>query len=143
VALLGSQIGLTMTLAGIAGFVVAVGITADSFVVYFERIKEEMAGGRSVRSAVPRAWVRARRTILSASAVSMLSAIVLYILAIGPVRGFAFTLGLSTLVDLLVVFVFTHPIAEWLSRGRILTNHNLSGLHSKATPATGDAAAKA
>jgi preprotein translocase subunit SecD len=143
VSLLGSQIGFTMTLAGIAGFVVAVGITADSFVVYFERIKEEMAGGRSVRSAVPRAWVRARRTILSASAVSMISAVVLYILAIGPVRGFAFTLGLSTLVDLLVVFVFTHPMAEWLSRGRVLTNVHLSGLHSKATPATGDAAAKA
>lgn len=143
VALLGSQIGFTMTLAGIAGFVVAVGITADSFVVYFERIKEEMAGGRSVRSAVPRAWVRARRTILSASAVSMISAVVLYILAIGPVRGFAFTLGLSTLVDLLVVFVFTHPIAEWLARGRVLSNVHLSGLHSKATPSTGDAAAKA
>jgi preprotein translocase subunit SecD len=143
VALLGSQIGFTMTLAGIAGFVLAVGITADSFVVYFERIKEEMAGGRSVRSAVPRAWVRSRRTILSASAVSMISAVVLYILAIGPVRGFAFTLGLSTLVDLLVVFVFTHPIAEWLARGRILSNHHLSGLHSKATPATADAAAKA
>lgn len=143
VALLGSQIGFTMTLAGIAGFVVAIGITADSFVVYFERIKEEMAGGRSVRSAVPRAWVRARRTILSASAVSMISAVVLYILAIGPVRGFAFTLGLSTVVDLLVVFMFTHPMAEWLSRGRVLTNVHLSGLHSKATPATGDAAAKA
>jgi preprotein translocase subunit SecD len=143
VSLLGSQIGFTMTLAGIAGFVVAVGITADSFVVYFERIKEEMAGGRSVRSAVPRAWVRARRTILSASAVSMISAVVLYILAIGPVRGFAFTLGLSTLVDLLVVFVFTHPMAEWLARGRVLTNVHLSGLHSKTTPATGEAAAKA
>ncbi|MQM24810.1 protein translocase subunit SecD [Glycomyces albidus] len=142
VSLLGSQIGFTMTLAGIAGFVVAVGITADSFVVYFERIKEEMAGGRSVRSAVPRAWVRARRTVLSASAVSMISAVVLYILAIGPVRGFAFTLGLSTLVDLLVVFVFTHPVAEWMARGRVLNNHHLSGLHSKATPATADAAAK-
>lgn len=143
VSLLGSQIGFTMTLAGIAGFVVAVGITADSFVVYFERIKEEMAGGRSVRSAVPRAWVRARRTILSASAVSMISAVVLYILAIGPVRGFAFTLGLSTVVDLLVVFVFTHPLAEWMARGKVLSNHHLSGLHSKATPATADAAAKA
>ncbi|MDN3238198.1 protein translocase subunit SecD [Glycomyces tritici] len=143
VSLLGTQIGFTMTLAGIAGFVVAVGITADSFVVYFERIKEEMAGGRSVRSAVPRAWVRARRTILSASAVSMISAIVLYILAIGPVRGFAFTLGLSTVVDLLVVFVFTHPLAEWMARGRVLSNQHLSGLHSKATPATADAAAKA
>jgi preprotein translocase subunit SecD len=142
VTLLGSQIGLTLTLAGIAGFVVAIGITADSFIVYFERIKEEMAGGRSARSAVPRAWVRARRTILSAAAVSMLSAIVLYILAIGPVRAFAFALGLSTLVDVLVVFVFTHPIAEWLARGTLLNKASLSGLHTKAAPATGDAAAK-
>lgn len=140
VGLLGTQIGLTLTLAGIAGFVVAIGITADSFIVYFERIKEEMAGGRSARSAVPRAWVRARRTILSAAAVSMLSAIVLYILAIGPVRAFAFALGLSTLVDVLVVVLFTHPIAEWLSRGNLLNKPRLSGLHSKSTPA--DAAAK-
>ncbi|SDE23725.1 protein translocase subunit SecD [Glycomyces harbinensis] len=142
VALLGSQMGLTLTLAGIAGFVVSIGITADSFVVYFERIKEEMAGGRSARSAVPRAWVRARRTILSAAAVSMLSAVVLYILAIGPVRAFAFALGLSTVVDVLVVYLFTHPIAEWLSRGNLLNKTNLSGLHTKTTPATGDAAAK-
>ncbi|MCC3761678.1 protein translocase subunit SecD [Glycomyces sp. TRM65418] len=142
VALLGSQIGLTLTLAGIAGFVVAIGITADSFIVYFERIKEEMAGGRSSRSAVPRAWVRTRRTILSAAAVSMLSAIVLYILAIGPVRAFAFALGLSTLVDVMVVFLFTHPIAEWLTRGNLLNKPRLSGLHTKTAPATGDAAAK-
>lgn len=142
VALLGSQIGLTLTLAGIAGFVVAIGITADSFIVYFERIKEEMAGGRSARSAVPRAWVRARRTILSAAAVSMLSAVVLYILAVGPVRAFAFALGLSTLVDVMVVFLFTHPIAEWLSRGKLLNKASLSGLHTKTVPATGDAAAK-
>jgi preprotein translocase subunit SecD len=142
VALLGSQIGLTLTLAGIAGFVVSIGITADSFIVYFERIKEEMAGGRSARSAVPRAWVRARRTILSASAVSMISAVVLYILAIGPVRAFAFSLGLSTLVDIMVVFLFTHPIAEFLSRGTLLNKAALSGLHTKTTPATGEAAAK-
>ncbi|WP_205323650.1 protein translocase subunit SecD [Glycomyces sp. YM15] len=143
VALLGSQIGLTLTLAGIAGFVVSIGIMADSFVVYFERIKEEMAGGRSARSAVPRAWVRARRTILSAAAVSMISAIVLYILAIGPVRAFAFALGLSTLVDMLVVFLFTHPIAEYLSRGNLLNKASLSGLHTKTAPAaTGEAAAK-
>jgi preprotein translocase subunit SecD len=142
VALLGSQIGLTLTLAGIAGFVVSIGITADSFVLYFERIKEEMVGGRSARSAVPRAWARTRRTILSAAAVSMLSAVVLYILAIGPVRAFAFALGLSTLVDVMVVFLFTHPIAEWLSRGNLLNKTSLSGLHTKTAPATGDAAAK-
>ena len=142
IALLGSQMGLTLTLAGVAGFVVSIGITADSFIVYFERIKEEMAGGRSARSAIPRAWVRARRTILSANAISMISAVVLYILAIGPVRAFAFSLGISTLVDIMIVFLFTHPIAEWLSRGRILNNQHLSGLHTKTTPVTGDAAAK-
>ncbi|WP_051326180.1 protein translocase subunit SecD [Glycomyces tenuis] len=141
VALLGSQIGMTLTLAGVAGFAVAIGITADSFVVYFERIKEEMVGGRSVRSAVSRAWVRTRRTILSANAVSVISAVVLYILAIGPVRAFAFTLGLSTVVDLVVVFLFTHPIAEWMARGRVLNNVHLSGLHTKAIPVHGKKAA--
>ncbi len=134
VALLGSQIGLTLTLAGVAGFVVAIGITADSFVVYFERIKEEMRDGRSARTAVPRAWVRTRRTILSANTVSIISALVLYFLALGPVRAFAFALGLSTLVNILVVFLFTHPIAEWMARGRILNNVRLSGLHTKAIP---------
>lgn len=134
VALLGSQIGLTLTLAGVAGFVVAIGITADSFVVYFERIKEEMRDGRSARTAVPRAWVRTRRTILSANTVSIISALVLYFLALGPVRAFAFALGLSTLVNILVVFLFTHPIAEWMARGRLLNNVRLSGLHTKAIP---------
>lgn len=135
VALLGTQIGLTLTLAGVAGFVVAIGITADSFVVYFERIKEEMRDGRSARSAVPRAWIRTRRTILSANTVSIISALVLYFLALGPVRAFAFALGLSTLVNILVVFLFTHPLAEWMARGRVLNNVHLSGLHTKAIPA--------
>ncbi|SDK57359.1 preprotein translocase subunit SecD [Glycomyces sambucus] len=142
IALLGSQVGLTLTLAGVAGFVVSIGITADSFIVYFERIKEEMAGGRSARSAIPRAWVRARRTILSANAISMISAVVLYILAIGPVRAFAFSLGISTIVDVMIVFLFTHPIAEWLSRGRVLNSRAMSGLHTKTAPVAGDAAAK-
>ncbi|QSB04007.1 protein translocase subunit SecD [Natronoglycomyces albus] len=131
VSLLGSEIGFTLTLAGMAGFVVAIGITADSFVVFFERIKEEMKEGRSAKSAVPRAWARSRRTILSANAVSIISALVLYILAIGPVRGFAFALGMSTLVNIMVVFLFTHPIASYLSRGSLLNNKKLSGLYVK------------
>src|SRR3712207_8646881 len=90
---LGRQIGFTLSLAGIAGFIVSLGITADSFVVYFERLKDEIREGRTLRSAVPRAWVRARRTILSADAVSFLAAAILYVLAIGDVKGFAFTLG--------------------------------------------------
>lgn len=131
VALLGSEIGFTLTLAGMAGFVLAIGITADSFVVFFERIKEEMRDGRSAKSAVPRAWARTRRTVLSANMVSIISAVVLYILAIGPVRGFAFALGMSTLVNIMVVFLFTHPIASFLSRGRLLNSKRLSGLHVK------------
>jgi preprotein translocase subunit SecD len=125
---LGRQIGFTLTLSGIAGFIVAIGITADSFVVFFERLKDEVKEGRSVRSAVPRAWVRARRTILSADAVSILAAVVLYVLAIGPVKGFAFTLGLSTLIDVLIVFLFTHPLVAVLSRWNAVTSPRVSGL---------------
>ena len=116
--MLGTQIGFTLSLAGIAGFIVAVGITADSFVVFFERLKDEVHEGRSVRVAVPRAWVRARRTILSADTVSFLAAAILYYFAAGDVRGFAFTLGLSTILDLVVVFLFTHPLVSLLSRSR-------------------------
>jgi preprotein translocase subunit SecD len=126
--LLGRQIGFTLSLAGIAGFIVAIGITADSFVVYFERIKDEIREGRTLRSAVPRAWVRARRTILSADAVSFLAAAILYVLAIGDVKGFAFTLGLSTLLDLLVVFLFTHPLLVVMSRFRSFGSSRFSGL---------------
>jgi preprotein translocase subunit SecD len=126
--LLGRQIGFTLSLAGIAGFIVAIGITADSFVVYFERIKDEIREGRTLRSAVPRAWVRARRTILSADAVSFLAAAILYLLAIGDVKGFAFTLGLSTVLDLLVVFLFTHPLMAVLSRFKSFGSSRFSGL---------------
>ena len=128
VILLGREIGFTLTLAGVAGFIVAVGITADSFVVFFERLKDEVKDGRSVRSAVPRAWVRARRTILSADSVSLLAAVVLYVLAVGAVRGFAFTLGLSTVVDVIIVFLFTHPLVALLSRSRFFTSPRISGL---------------
>lgn len=126
--LLGRQVGYTLSLAGIAGFIVAIGITADSFVVFFERLKDEVKDGRSVRSAVPRAWIRARRTILSADTVSFLAAAVLYWLAAGPVRGFAFTLGLSTLLDVIVVFLFTHPLVAVLARLNAFTSPKVSGL---------------
>ncbi len=128
VVLLGRQIGFTLTLAGIAGFIVAVGITADSFVVFFERVKDEVKDGRSVRSAVPRAWVRARRTILSADAVSFLAAAALYIFTVGAVRGFAFTLGLSTILDLVIVFLFTHPLVSSLSGIRGFDSPRMTGL---------------
>jgi preprotein translocase subunit SecD len=126
--LLGRLNGYTLSLAGIAGFIVAIGITADSFVVFFERLKDEVKDGRTVRSAIPRAWVRARRTILSADTVSFLAAAVLYFLAIGAVKGFAFTLGLSTLIDVLVVFLFTHPLVAVLSRLSTFTSPRISGL---------------
>jgi preprotein translocase subunit SecD len=126
--LLGREIGFTLSLAGIAGFIVAIGITADSFVVYFERIKDEIREGRTLRSAVPRAWIRARRTILSADAVSFLAAAILYILAIGDVKGFAFTLGISTVLDLIVVFLFTHPLLAVLARFRSFGSSRFSGL---------------
>lgn len=126
--LLGRQIGFTLTLAGVAGFIVAIGITADSFVVFFERLKDEIRDGRSPRSAVPRAWVRARRTILSADAVSFLAAAILYYLAAGSVKGFAFTLGMSTVLDLVIVFLFTHPLVALAARSKTFMSPRISGL---------------
>ncbi len=126
--LLGRWIGFTLDLAGVAGFIVAIGITADSFVVFFERLKDEIREGRSFRSAVPRGWERARRTILSADAVSFLAAAVLYVLAVGQVKGFAFTLGMSTVLDLVVVFLVTHPLVSMASHSKFLSRPGLSGL---------------
>ena len=103
-------------------------VLADSFVVYFERLKDEIREGRTLRSAVPRAWVRARRTILSADAVSFLAAAILYLLAIGDVKGFAFTLGMSTVLDLVVVFLFTHPLMAYLARFKSFGGSRMSGL---------------
>jgi preprotein translocase subunit SecD len=131
--LFGKWIGFTLTLAGIAGAIVAIGITADSFIVYFERIRDEVRDGRSLRSAVETGWTRARRTIIVADFVSILSAILLYIFAVGGVRGFAFTLGLTTLVDLIVVFAFTKPLTTYLARLNFFSSgHVLSGVSSKS-----------
>jgi len=128
ICLLGAGIGFTLSLAGIAGFIVAVGITADSFVVFFERLKDEVREGRTVRSGVERGWVRARNTILSADFVSFLAAATLYFLSIGSVRGFAFTLGLSTLLDVAVVFLFTKPVVTLLVRRNLFSTSRISGL---------------
>ena len=142
--MLGNQIGFTLTLAGIAGFIVAIGITADSFVVFFERIKDEVHDGRTFRVAVPRAWVRARRTILSADTVSFLAAAILYYFAAGDVRGFAFALGLSTILDLVVVFLFTHPLISLLSRSKAFGSARFTGLDSvRAGGVAGEVAAPA
>ena len=116
IVLLGQAMGFALNLPGVAGLIVAIGVTADSFVIYFERIRDEVRDGRSLRTAIEVGWVRSRRTILVADGVSLLSAIVLFILAIGAVKGFAFTLGLTTLIDLAVVFWFTKPLVSLLGR---------------------------
>ena len=129
VLLLGRGVGFTLTLPGIAGLIVAIGITADSFIVYFERLRDEVRDGRSLRLAVEAGWERARNTILAADAVSILAALILYIFAIGVVRGFAFALGLTTLIDVLVVFAFTKPSVTLLAKTKFFgEGHKLSGL---------------
>ncbi len=130
--LLGRWVGLSLDLAGVAGLIVAIGITADSFVIYFERLKDEVREGRSFRSAVPRGWERAKRTILSADAVSILSAVILYLVAVGDVKGFAFTLGLSTILDLVVVYLVTHPLVALASGSKIFNSPRFSGLGAVA-----------
>jgi preprotein translocase subunit SecD len=129
VVLLGWQLGFRLSLAGIAGLIVAIGITADSFVVYFERLRDEVREGRTLRVAVENGWARARRTIVAADSVSLLAAVVLYALSVGSVRGFAFTLGLTTLIDIFVVFMFTKPLMTLLARTKFYGGgHPWSGL---------------
>jgi len=130
VIVLGKYQGFALSLAGIAGLIVAIGITADSFVVFFERLRDEVRdGGKSLRAAVEHGWTRARRTILVSDTVSFLAAALLYYFAIGDVKGFAFTLGLTTIIDLVVVFTFTHPMMTLLARTKFFGGgHPLSGL---------------
>lgn len=133
IALLSWVQGYRLSLPGVAGLIVAIGITADSFIVYFERIRDELRDGRTLQQAVERGWSRARRTILASDTVSFLAAVVLYFLAVGGVRGFAFTLGLTTLVDLLVVILFTHPLVALLAKTKFFASgHRLSGLDPRA-----------
>ena len=126
--LLGRYINYTLDLAGIAGLIIGIGTTADSFVVFFERIKDEIREGRSFRSAVPRGWVRARKTILSGNAVSFLAAAVLYFLAVGQVKGFAFTLGLTTILDTVIVFLLTWPMVFLASKSPTMAKPAFNGL---------------
>jgi preprotein translocase subunit SecD len=144
VCILGKELGFALSLAGIAGFIVAVGITADSFVVYFERLKDEIKEGRTPRSAVDIAWKRAFRTILNADTVSLLAAVLLYFFAVGGVRGFAFTLGLSTVLDLVVVTLFTRPLISLLSRYRWFARSRWTGFYGPdgGDPRTGSVAAR-
>jgi preprotein translocase subunit SecD len=124
IVLLSKYQNFTLSLAGIAGLIVAIGITADSFVVFFERLRDEVREGRSLRGAVESGWKRARRTILVSDTVSFLAALLLYIFAIGDVRGFAFTLGLTTIIDVIVVFLFTKPMVTLLARTRFFGQGN-------------------
>ncbi len=129
VVLLGQTQGFRLSLAGITGLIVSIGITADSFIVYFERVRDEVREGRSLRAAVETGWKRAKRTILAADGINFLAAVVLYVLAAGNVRGFAYTLGLTTIIDVVVVFLFTHPMLTLLARTRFFGGgHRLSGL---------------
>ncbi len=129
VVLLSLYQNFTLELAGIAGLIVAIGITADSFVVYFERLRDEVREGKQLRPAVEAGWKRARRTILVSDTVSFLAALLLYYFAIGEVKGFAYTLGLTTLIDVLVVFCFTKPMVTLLAGTKFFGDgHPMSGL---------------
>lgn len=146
--LLGRYINYTLDLAGIAGLIIGIGTTADSFVVFFERIKDEIREGRSFRSAVPRGWARGRTTILSGNTVVFLAAAVLYVLAVGQVKGFAFTLGLSALLDTAVVFLITWPLVYLASRTTLFAKPIFNGLGAvqqiaRERRAAGEAAAAA
>jgi preprotein translocase subunit SecD len=142
VSLLGEAMGYRLSIAGVAGMIVAIGITADSFVVFFERLRDEIRDGRSPRTAVEYGWLRARRTILSANFVSLLAAGVLYFFSVAEVKGFAFTLGLATMIDVVVIFLFTKPMCAWLMRRPFFARghpwsgvnpHNL-GMHQVKAP---------
>jgi preprotein translocase subunit SecD len=133
VTYLSSTEGYRLSLAGVAGLIVAIGITADSFIVYFERIRDELRDGRGLESAVEAGWKRAFRTILISDGVNFLAAVVLFVLAVGNVRGFALTLGITTVIDLIVVSLFTHPMLRLLARTKFFgEGHRLSGLDPKA-----------
>jgi preprotein translocase subunit SecD len=119
---------LTLTLAGVVGIIVSIGITVDSYVVYFERLKDEVRAGRSVRQSVERSFARAFRTVLTADLVSFMAAVILYWLTVGDVRGFAFTLGLSTLLDVITAFLFIRPMVILVGRRRTFTEARVFGI---------------
>lgn len=126
--LLGQAVGFSLNLPGIAGAIVAIGVTADSFIIYFERIRDEVRDGRSLQSAIETGWLGSRKTIVIADAVSLLAAVVLFMLAIGAVKGFAFTLGLTTVIDIAIVFWFTKPLVTLLGRTKFFgQGHRFSG----------------
>ncbi len=133
IAILAWRIGFRLSLAGVAGLIVAIGFCADSFIVYFERIRDELRDGKSITGAVEDGWGRAKRTIYISKSINILAAVVLYILADATVKGFAFTLGLTTLLDVFIFVIFTHPVMQILARTRFFgQGHTLSGMDPKA-----------
>jgi preprotein translocase subunit SecD len=128
VSLLGHSNGLTLDLAGVTGLIVSIGITVDSYIVYFERLKDEARAGRTIRTSVDRSFASAWRTVLAADLVSLLGALLLYFIAVGEVRGFAFFLGLSTLLDVIVTYFYTRPLVIVLGRNERLTNARHFGI---------------
>jgi preprotein translocase subunit SecD len=130
VIVMGDLIGFTLTLAGIAGLIVAVGISADTYVVFFERLKDEVREGKTLRTSVDRGWQRSFHTLVSANAVSFFAAVILYLLAIGPVRGFAFTLGLATLIDFFAAWFFARPSVSLLTRLRLFQEGRFVGIRA-------------
>jgi len=140
VTLLGQTTGLALTLAGATGIIVSVGVTVDSYVVYFERLKDEIRAGKTIRSSVDRGFSRAFRTILAADTASFIGATVLYLLSVGSVRGFAFFLAISTLLDVVVAFFFTRPLVVMLGRSRFFTEARWVGVaRGLAAPAAAPA----
>jgi preprotein translocase subunit SecD len=125
---LGQSSGLSLSLAGVTGIIVSVGVTVDSYIVYFERLKDEIRSGKTIRSSVDRGFKRAYRTILAADLVSIFAAGTLYLLSVGAVRGFAFFLGLSTLLDLITAYFFTRPMVVLLGRSRLFTEARWLGV---------------
>lgn len=133
ICILAWRIGFRLSLAGVAGLIVSIGFTADSFIVYFERIRDELRDGKSITAAVEDGWGRAKRTIYISKSINILAAVVLYILADSTVKGFAFTLGLTTLIDVFIFVIFTHPVMQLLARTRFFGGgHKLSGLDPEA-----------
>ena len=128
VSWLGETQGLALTLSGVTGIIVSIGVTVDSYVVYFERLKDEVRAGRTLRTSTERAFRRAFRTILAANITAFLGAAVLWWLTVGSVRGFAFFLGLSTALDVVVAWLFTQPMVMWLSRSRVFVDMPFLGV---------------
>ena len=137
IAALSAAMGYRLSLAGVAGLIISIGITVDSFIIYFERVRDEVRQGRTLKTAIDEGWKHARRTILVSDAVNLVAAVVLYFLAVGGVQGFAFTLGVTTCVDLAIIILFTHPFMEWIVRFRFFgEGHRLSGLDPEHLGAT-------